>query len=146
MANTVPGPKGEPVFGSSRRYARDPFAFIEAVESTYGDVAAFDMGPMDTYMVADPAAIERVLVSESDRFRKPDFQNDALGDLLGEGLLLSEGDTWERQRDLATPAFGMGRPTATPTTLKRWSPAGRPATGSTPSPRWRGSRSTSSST
>ena len=109
MAETPPGPKGEPLFGSSRTYANDPFRFISALESAYGDVAYFDMGPMDTVMLCDPTAIERVLVSESDRFRKPDFQGDALGDLLGDGLLLSEGETWEQQRKLANPAFSMGR-------------------------------------
>jgi len=109
MRHTPPGPNGEPLFGSSRTYSRDPFRFVEAVESAYGDVARFDMGPLDTYMLADPVAIEQVLVSEADRFRKPDFQNDALGDLLGSGLLLSEGETWERQRTLANPAFSMSR-------------------------------------
>jgi cytochrome P450 len=109
MSETPPGPKGEPLFGSSRRYARDPFSFISALEETYDDVVSFDMGPMETYMVTDPTDIERVLVSEADGFRKPDFQNDALGDLLGDGLLLSEGDTWERQRELANPAFRMSR-------------------------------------
>ena len=109
MSETPPGPKGEPLFGSSRRYARDPFSFISALEETYDDVALFDMGPMDTYMVTDPTDIERVLVSEADTFRKPDFQNDALGDLLGDGLLLSEGDTWQQQRELANPAFQMSR-------------------------------------
>ncbi|MDS0283130.1 cytochrome P450 [Haloarcula onubensis] len=109
MAETPPGPKGEPLFGSSRTYASDPFRFISALESAYGDVAYFDMGPMETVMLSDPTAIERVLVSEADRFRKPDFQGDALGDLLGEGLLLSEGDTWETQRQLANPAFSMRR-------------------------------------
>ncbi|WP_135822519.1 cytochrome P450 [Halostella litorea] len=109
MADTPPGPKGEPLFGDSRRYARDPFSFIAALEGTYGDVSRFNMGPLDTYVLCAPEAIERVLVSEADEFRKPDFQGDALGDLLGDGLLLSEGDTWERQRDLAQPAFSMRR-------------------------------------
>ncbi|WP_262178080.1 cytochrome P450 [Haloarcula laminariae] len=109
MAETPPGPKGEPLFGSSRTYASDPFRFISTLEDAYGDVAYFDMGPMETVMLSDPAAIERVLVSEADRFRKPDFQGDALGDLLGDGLLLSEGDTWEKQRQLANPAFSMRR-------------------------------------
>ncbi|WP_226012678.1 cytochrome P450 [Halomicrobium salinisoli] len=109
MAETPPGPNGEPLFGSSRTYARDPFRFLSALEAAYGDVARFDMGPMDTVMVADPDAIERILVAEADRFRKPDFQGDALGDLLGDGLLLSEGETWERQRELANPAFTMSR-------------------------------------
>ena len=109
MAETPPGPKGEPLFGSSRTYANDPFRFISALEDAYGDVAYFDMGPMETVMLCDPTAIERVLVSESDSFRKPDFQGDALGDLLGDGLLLSEGETWEKQRALANPAFSMSR-------------------------------------
>ena len=109
MAETPPGPKGEPLFGSSRTYASDPFRFISALEDAYGDVAYFDMGPIETVMLCDPAAIEQVLVSEADSFRKPDFQEDALGDLLGDGLLLSEGDTWEKQRQLANPAFSMRR-------------------------------------
>jgi cytochrome P450 len=109
MADAPPGPKGEPLFGASRKYADDPFAFIDALEDTYGDVARFAMGPMETYMVASAADIERILVSEADAFRKPDFQNDAPGELLGAGLLLSEGDTWETQRDLANPAFSMRR-------------------------------------
>ena len=109
MSGSPPGPRGELLFGSSRTYARNPFRFISALERAYGDVARFDMGPMDTYMICDPTAIERILVSDADRFRKPDFQGDALGDLLGDGLLLSEGETWERQRKLANPAFSMSR-------------------------------------
>ncbi|PSQ50291.1 cytochrome P450 [Halobacteriales archaeon SW_7_65_23] len=109
MADTPPGPTGEPVLGSGRRYADDPFAFIAALEESYGDISRFEMGPIPTYMVTDPDAIERILVSDADGFRKPAFQGDALGELLGEGLLLSEGKTWKRQRDLAQPAFSMRR-------------------------------------
>ncbi|MEF8781911.1 MAG: cytochrome P450 [Haloarculaceae archaeon] len=109
MNASPPGPAGEPLFGSSRKYADDPFRFLSACERAYGDVAHFELGSMDTYLIMDPSAIERVLVSEAEHFRKPDFQSDALGDLLGEGLLLSEGETWERQRKLANPAFAMGR-------------------------------------
>jgi cytochrome P450 len=97
------------LFGDARRYANDPFAFVEALESSYAGIAAFDMGPMRTYAVTDPATIERVLVSDADRFEKPAFQDDALGDLLGDGLLLSDGETWQRQRRLASPAFAMDR-------------------------------------
>jgi cytochrome P450 len=109
MTQTPPGPQGEPLFGSSRTYADNPFRFISGLEDAYGDIAYFDMGPMETIQLCDPTAIERALVSESDRFRKPDFQGDALGDLLGDGLLLSEGETWEKQRKLANPAFSMAR-------------------------------------
>ena len=109
MADTPPGPTGEPVLGSGRRYADDPFAFISALEESYGDISRFEMGPIPTYVVTDPDAIERILVSDADQFSKPEFQGEALGELLGEGLLLSEGETWQRQRDLAQPAFSMRR-------------------------------------
>lgn len=104
-----PGPRGEPVFGNSRQYARDPFDFLTACESAYGDVVRVDLGPLETYILTNPADIERVLVGDHEKFRKPAFQDDALGQLLGDGLLLSEGDRWRRQRDLANPAFNMSR-------------------------------------
>ncbi|RXK51525.1 cytochrome P450 [Halorientalis pallida] len=109
MSQTPPGPKGQPVFGSSRQYARDPFTFVTTLERAYGGVSQFDMGPLETYMVTDPDAIQRILVSDAANFQKPAFQDDALGDLLGEGLLLSEGETWQKQRELANPAFNMSR-------------------------------------
>ena len=109
MQTTPPGPRGEPLFGSGRQYSADPLRFVEDVERAYNGIAAFDMGPMETYFVAEPSAIEQILVSDADSYRKPEFQSDTLGDLLGDGLLLSEGDTWQKQRQLANPAFTMGR-------------------------------------
>jgi cytochrome P450 len=109
MTDRPPGPKGEPVFGNSRQYSRDALDFVIACERAYGSVAQIDFGPQEVYLLSDPDHIERVLVRDADRYRKPDFQNDALGDLLGEGLLLSEGSTWERQREFATPAFAPDR-------------------------------------
>lgn len=97
------------MFGASRRYAADPLGFVEDVERAYNGIAAFDMGPMETYMITDPEGIERVLVGDPEAFPKPDFQVDTLGELLGDGLLLSEGDTWETQRELVSPAFSMAR-------------------------------------
>lgn len=97
------------MFGSSRRYADDPFSFLSALEAAYDGIAAFDMGPIETFVVTDPAAIEAVLVTAAESYHKPDLAGVALDDLLGEGLLLSEGVTWERQRALVAPAYGMDR-------------------------------------
>ncbi|WP_136592430.1 cytochrome P450 [Salinigranum halophilum] len=109
MSTEPPGPKGVPVIGNSGQYARDPFEFITACAEAYGDVVHFELGPIDTYMITNPTDIERVLVTDDAKYTKPKFQDDAIGDLLGEGLLLSEGDTWRKQRELAQPAFLMSR-------------------------------------
>ena len=114
-----PGPRGEPLFGNSRQYAKDPFGFLTACEAAYGDVARVDLGPMETYVLTDPHEIERVLVSDHEKFRKPEFQDDALGRLLGDGLLLSEGETWRSQRDLANPSFDMSRLSGIAETMTR---------------------------
>lgn len=115
-----PGPKGVPIVGAMPWYARDPFRFLGDLRDAYGDAAAFDLGPNRTYMFTAPSAVERVLVSEADRFSKPQFQTDALGELLGNGLLLSEGETWRDRRDLATPAFAPDRvANLAPTMVKR---------------------------
>ncbi len=104
-----PGPKGAPVVGVLPRYARDPFEFVTQLRDAYGEIAAFDLGPNRTTLITDPSEIERVLVSQEADFSKPDFQADALGELLGEGLLLSEGDLWRERRTMAAPAFAPGR-------------------------------------
>ncbi|MFB6154862.1 MAG: cytochrome P450 [Haloferacaceae archaeon] len=109
MRPQPPGPKGLPVVGNARRYARDPFSFLDACAEAYGDVISLRFGPMDAYAVTNPDEIERILVTEAATFRKPSFRDDAVEDLLGDGLLLSEGERWRRQRDLAQPAFAMSR-------------------------------------
>jgi cytochrome P450 len=109
MSTDPPGPNGVPVFGNSRQYAKDPFTFLTNVAEAYDDVVHFDLGPVDTYMLTNPADVERVLVTDDAKYHKPDFQDDAIGTLLGEGLLLSEGGAWQRQRRLAQPAFDPSR-------------------------------------
>ena len=108
MSTRPPGPRGEPVFGNGRRYSRDPFSFMTAVADAYGDVIRLDLGPRETYMLTNPRDVERVLVSEWATFGKPNL-DDAIDDLLGEGLLMSGGDRWQRQRELANPAFHARR-------------------------------------
>jgi cytochrome P450 len=109
MTTQPPGPPEPPVVGSTFDYARDPFRFMDAVRRAYRDIAKFQLGPLDTFILMNPDDVETVLMNDEAQFRKADFQDDALTGLLGDGLLLSTGEHWEQQRDIAQPAFNMGR-------------------------------------
>jgi len=109
MRTQPPGPNGLPVVGNVYHYARDPFRFMESCRRAYGDVVALDMGGRDAFMLTHPDDIRQVLVEEPEKYGKAEFRDDAVDRLLGEGMLLSEGDVWRQQRELAQPAFGMDR-------------------------------------
>lgn len=77
---------------SIRRWARGP-----AIQQ----VALPGFSP---FIVNDAALIDEVLVGQSRRFIK-DRTTRALAEITGEGLLVSDGEFWRRQRRLAQPAF-----------------------------------------
>ena len=100
--NLPPKRSGIPVLGSTVAFARDTYGFYEELAS-HGDVVRFSMGSTDMVAVLHPREIERVLVEDFDAFRKP---ADAGGvDVLSDGLLLSDGERWERQRTRLQPMF-----------------------------------------
>jgi cytochrome P450 len=102
------GPKGGYFFGSVAAFRRDQLRFYEASFRDYGDVVETKMGPYRTLLVYHPDAIEELLVTRNrDFIKSPGIQ--LLRPLLGDGLLLSEGDTWLRQRRLVQPAFHRQR-------------------------------------
>lgn len=109
MSTEPPGPNGVPVIGNSHQYARDPFTFIDACARAYGDVATFTLGGERMYMLTNPDDIGRVLVSDAGTYGKPDLAGDAVAELLGTGLLLSERELWRERRSLVQPAFDHER-------------------------------------
>ncbi|PSP73515.1 cytochrome P450 [Halobacteriales archaeon QH_9_66_26] len=110
MSTQPPGPQDLPVLGNTHRYSRDPFTFIETLTRSYNGLSTFTLGSERTYLVTDPTDVERVLVSEASRFRKAQtMRTGSIDDLLGDGLLMSGGEFWQRQRQRAQPAFAPGR-------------------------------------
>jgi cytochrome P450 len=106
---TPPGPTGGYFSAAASALRRDQLAFYEACARTYGDVVGFRAGPYRIRLVYHPDAIEELLVTRARDFVKTPGVRRSLRPLLGEGLLLSEGDVWLRQRRLAQPAFHRQR-------------------------------------
>jgi cytochrome P450 len=87
---------------------RDPLGFLTSVAHQYGDLVPMRLGLTRTVLVNHPRLIEDALVTHNADFRK-NLGARRLGSLLGNGLLLSEGEFWLRQRRLMQPAFHRQR-------------------------------------
>ena len=106
---TPPGPKGGFFSAAGKALRRDQLGFYEACAREYGDVVGLRAGPYRIRLIYHPDAIEEMLVTRAREFVKTPGVRRSLRPLLGEGLLLSEGDFWLRQRRLAQPAFHRQR-------------------------------------
>ena len=82
--------------------------FFEECFREYGDAVYFRPGNRRSMLLSHPDDIERVLVTENKRFIK-NYALQFLKPLLGNGLLINEGDSWLRQRRLIQPAFSRSR-------------------------------------
>jgi cytochrome P450 len=97
------------LFGCLRPFLRDQLNFLRGVWRTHGDYVRIPTLPgFDVYFLANPVAIEHVLVKNYKNYRKPEFLTRPIRLLLGNGLFNSEGDFWLRQRRLSQPAFLRG--------------------------------------
>jgi cytochrome P450 len=103
-----PGPKGSFFFGHVADFRRDPLGLFTRCAREYGDFVPLRFGPQLVIHVADPDAIESVLVTHRRQFIKSVAVR-ALRPVAGNGLFLSEGEFWLRQRRLLQPAFHRER-------------------------------------
>ena len=93
----------------ARRFRADPLGFMCAVGRDYGDLASFWMGPLRVSLVNSPPLIREVLVTKHKSFCRSQTFIGPLRKIDGNGLVLSEGDFWLRQRRLVQPAFATKR-------------------------------------
>jgi cytochrome P450 len=122
------GPPGHFILGNLPQIARSPIDFLTSLANDYGDVARFRFLWHVGFLVNHPDYIRRILVENHRNYNKNSIGNQMLRPLLGNGLLLSEGDFWLRQRRLMQPAFHKQRiqsfgelmASATEEMMERW--------------------------
>ena len=105
--NLPPSQKPNLIGGHFRKFRKDATGFLTA-QSKLGDVSFFRMGSQPGYFLNHPDFIRDLFVVNAHKFMKGRALQRAKN-LLGEGLLTSEGAAHLRQRRMIQPAFHRAR-------------------------------------
>ena len=105
VARRAPVAKFRYPLGALRPLTADPLEFLLDVSREHGDVVEFRLAHIPTFLLRHPDAVKRILVDNNHNYNKQTHGYKKLRELLGNGLLTSEGDFWRRQRRIAQPAF-----------------------------------------
>lgn len=72
-------------------------------------VARMGVSRRKIVLVNDPTLVRRVMTTDFEAFPKNDLMSGALAPMINDGLFVSSGDTWRRQRSLVDGAFSHFR-------------------------------------
>lgn len=99
----APGPGVLPFLAGLPEFKKDPLRGFFDSALKYGDVVRY-RSLWITHQLSNPAHIQQILQTNSANYRKGrDYQ--ILKSSLGEGLLISEGALWQKQRKMTQPAL-----------------------------------------
>lgn len=96
-----PGPSGDVALD----LLRDPLAFLQKTQQNHGDIVGLSLGGERAVLITDPIAAKTVLTEAPEIYIKEGTAFFPGSSLAGNGLLVSDGEIWQRQRQLSTPAF-----------------------------------------
>lgn len=101
-------PSGIALFKAIFEFWQTPLEFTaDCVRQDY-DLVCLKLGSAQNYIINEPKLIEEILTKQNQSCIK-DISYRILEHLLGNGLLLSHGDTWKYHRRLMQSAFNRGR-------------------------------------
>jgi cytochrome P450 len=100
-------PGGQRILGHALEFGRDPLALFQRARE-YGDVVRIRFGPFGFYVLNSPGVIRQALVGEARKLGKG-LNFGRARQLIGNGLVMSEGESHHRQRRLMQPAFHRGQ-------------------------------------
>ena len=99
-----PGPGPKFPLGHLFSFRRDSIGFLRKIAQEFGDIVHFKMGPIRIVLLNHPDFIKEVLTTHHRNFVKG-RPLEMAKELLGEGLLTSEGDFHKRHSRIIQPAF-----------------------------------------
>lgn len=106
---SIPLTKGLPLVGSLPELIKNPFGYLKQARNTYGDIYNLNLGVSKMLMLNSPRQMQHIFVDNVQNYRKGGAMWDAIRALLGNGLVVSEGSFWLRQRRMMQPQFHRQR-------------------------------------
>lgn len=100
--------KSNPVFGPLREIQNDNLATFARMAKA-GDAIEFRVLHQTLHLLTHPDHFRHVLVDRVKNYEKKTRGYMFMKQIVGNGLLTSEGSFWQRQRRLASPAFYKSR-------------------------------------
>lgn len=97
-------PKANPIFGHLLKFKKNPIEFFLNQSKSMGPLYKIKLLNKEYIVVNHPDAVRHVLVNSVKKYsRRKSYA--FLQELLGDGLLTSEGEGWRKQRRLTQPIF-----------------------------------------
>jgi cytochrome P450 len=96
---------GLPLVGNLPRLLAQRFGFLEAARRQTGEMFMLDLGLGQAIALCHPRHAQHVLVDRARNYTKGGAMWDSIRTFLGNGLPVSEGEFWKRQRRMIQPAF-----------------------------------------
>lgn len=107
----APAAPANPVFGLAFPMRTDPLGTMRRAfeQCGDGDAVFLRLGPYKATIFRNPEHIKRIFVDNAANYSKQTRGYRKAKLVLGEGLVTSEGELWQRQRRIAQPAFHRQR-------------------------------------
>lgn len=95
-------------YGRLRQARRDPLLFYTAMARQFGDIFRWDIGATTLHLVSHPDLVRHVLQDHVQNYPRSKFYK-LVRLATGDGLVVTDGAKWRRQRKLLQPAFHRRR-------------------------------------
>lgn len=102
---SIPTAPRMPLLGGIPHIVHQQFDYLHAAQRQYGDIYRVDLGVTDAVALSHPRHVQYVLRDNVRNFRKGGNMWASVRSLFGNGLVVSEGDYWLRQRRMMQPQF-----------------------------------------
>lgn len=100
-----PKTAGLPLIGSLPGVIKQKIDFLENAHHDLGNTYRLDLGAISIVMLCHPADADYILRTNAKNYSKGGAMWNSVRSMLGNGLVVSEGDFWMRQRRMMQPQF-----------------------------------------